>query len=384
MIWIGFIVLALAAVLFTVWPLLARGKGAAVVKDGTSAVLIDQLDEVQRDRDRGLISADEAAAARLEIKRRILTLLRKPADPGARPSGEGRSAILVSAVFVPFLAIGYYAINGAPGMSNPPVAELQAAREQDAKIAELARKLFARLSDDPAGGPSDGWMLLGQTYMRMGNFDEAVLAFETVSSREEANSATWSMLAEALIRAENGVITPRATAAIDTALEVNPANPAAAFFKAMALGQAGNETGAHDLLVSRLESADGFAPWMESFVDEANRLGAGIGRPALTLADFAPMAAPGPSAADVAAARDMTQEDRAGFIRSMVERLAARLEDEPDDLDGWMRLANAYSVLGERQNAISAYETASALLRDAPSNDPRRAEVERALSELKG
>jgi cytochrome c-type biogenesis protein CcmH len=96
------------------------------------------------------------------------------------------------------------------------------------------------------------------------------------------------------------------------------------------------------------------------------------------------VAGPGPSADDVAAAGDMTEEDRAAFIRSMVERLASRLEDEPDDLEGWMRLANAYTVLGERDNAVSAYEKASALLQNAPETDPRRQRIERALSELKG
>jgi cytochrome c-type biogenesis protein CcmH len=80
----------------------------------------------------------------------------------------------------------------------------------------------------------------------------------------------------------------------------------------------------------------------------------------------------------------MTEEDRSAFIRSMVERLASRLEDEPDDLEGWMRLANAYTVLGERDNAVSAYEKASALLQNAPETDPRRQRIERALSELKG
>jgi cytochrome c-type biogenesis protein CcmH len=345
MIWMGFTAMGLAAVLFMVWPLFARGKGAVVAQDGTSAVLIDQLEEVQRDRDRGVISSDEAFAARLEIKRRILTLSRKHTDAEVQSSREGRSSIYASALFVPLLAFGYYAINGAPSASNHAVSELQAARAQDTEMADIAQKLFVRLSDDPAGGPSDGWMLLGQTYMRMGQFNEAALAFDTVANREEATSATWSMLAEALIRAENGVVTPRAMTAIDKALEMSPTNPAASFYKAFAIGQAGNEAGAHDLLVSRLEAADGFAPWMESFVDEANQLGARIGRPALRLSEFAPMAAPGPSTADVAAAGEMTEEDRAGFIRSMVERLASRLEDEPDDLDGWMRLANAYSVL---------------------------------------
>ncbi|MBT3700741.1 MAG: tetratricopeptide repeat protein, partial [Alphaproteobacteria bacterium] len=64
--------------------------------------------------------------------------------------------------------------------------------------------------------------------------------------------------------------------------------------------------------------------------------------------------APGPSQADVAAAKDMSTGDRSEMIRSMVNRLAERLKDEPDDLEGWQRLARAYGVLGEQDKAAEA------------------------------
>ena len=56
------------------------------------------------------------------------------------------------------------------------------------------------------------------------------------------------------------------------------------------------------------------------------------------------------------------------MIRSMVERLAARLQTAPDDLDGWTRLARAYAVLGERDKAAEAYDRAAAL-------DPKNPEL---------
>jgi cytochrome c-type biogenesis protein CcmH len=80
----------------------------------------------------------------------------------------------------------------------------------------------------------------------------------------------------------------------------------------------------------------------------------------------------------------MNDADRAEFIRSMVSRLAGRLEDEPEDLDGWMRLANAYTVLQEQDRAIEAYRKAEALLEQQPANDPRRAAVRAALERLGG
>ena len=385
MIWAGFGFMTLIAVMFAAWPLLAKGKGVVATEDGTSAVLVDKLDEVKRDHERGVISEGEADAARMEIKRRILALSRKTSDAGPQSAGDGNAAMYLAALFVPILAIGYYSINGTSVSSNRALEALQTEREEEQKIADLAQKLFERLTSEPNGGQSDGWMLLGQTYMRMGKHSDAVQAFDVITRREGATSETWSRLAEALVMAEAGIVTPRAQSAIDQAFRLDPANPAAAFYMAVSLEQAGETKDAHDLLISRLNEAEGFAPWMETFVAKANRIGSEIGRAPENLASFAPIVAgPGPSADDVAAAGDMTEEDRSAFIRSMVERLASRLEDEPDDLEGWMRLANAYTVLGERDNAVSAYEKASALLQNAPETDPRRQRIERALSELKG
>jgi cytochrome c-type biogenesis protein CcmH len=47
----------------------------------------------------------------------------------------------------------------------------------------------------------------------------------------------------------------------------------------------------------------------------------------------------------------MSPAERQAMIRSMVDRLAARLEQNPNDKDGWTRLAHAYDVLGESEKA---------------------------------
>jgi cytochrome c-type biogenesis protein CcmH len=85
---------------------------------------------------------------------------------------------------------------------------------------------------------------------------------------------------------------------------------------------------------------------------EARALGA-------TAAPVAPRLAP----EDAEAIEQMSDEEREGMIRSMVERLAARLEESPDDREGWLRLARAYEVLGETQKAGEARARAEALVR---------------------
>ena len=51
----------------------------------------------------------------------------------------------------------------------------------------------------------------------------------------------------------------------------------------------------------------------------------------------------------------MSPSDRQEFIQSMVQRLADRLEDQPDNFDGWMRLGRAYGVLRKSTEAAKAY-----------------------------
>ncbi|MCO4824474.1 MAG: c-type cytochrome biogenesis protein CcmI [Pacificibacter sp.] len=384
MIWAFFILLGLAAVILMSMPLL-RYKGSMVTSSqATPAILLDQLGEIARDLERGIISEAEAKAAEREIKRRILQESRRAKVASSRTTKEGRKTLLFSIVLVPTLAIGYYAYMGSPEISGIAYAERTAEREEAAKIDELATKLFNQLSNDSKGGQSEGWMLLGETYSKMGQYEAAANAFAIVSKRPEASSGVFSMLGEVLIFAEQGIVTPPAEAAIDKALALDPNNPAGIYYKAVSLSQSGASEQAYDLLVSTLNNLDGFYPWMETFVIEANRIGSEINKARISLASFAPMmSAPGPTGEDIANAESMTDEDRQAFIRSMVERLATRLEVEPEDLDGWMRLGNAYTVLGETDLAVSALEQAQKLLANAPTDDPRLQGVKRALEDLK-
>ena len=48
----------------------------------------------------------------------------------------------------------------------------------------------------------------------------------------------------------------------------------------------------------------------------------------------------------------------------MVERLAARLTQQPDDVEGWVRLGRSYMVLSQPQKARDAYAHAVKLRPD--------------------
>lgn len=53
-------------------------------------------------------------------------------------------------------------------------------------------------------------------------------------------------------------------------------------------------------------------------------------------------------------------------IALMIDKLAARLKDHPDDHDGWAMLARSYAVSGKHAEAVPAFRKAVALKGDDP------------------
>ena len=66
----------------------------------------------------------------------------------------------------------------------------------------------------------------------------------------------------------------------------------------------------------------------------------------------------------MAAAKGMSDNDRETMIRGMVDRLAARLQQNGDDVEGWLRLVRAYVVMGDLDKARSALSDARQAVKD--------------------
>lgn len=82
-----------------------------------------------------------------------------------------------------------------------------------------------------------------------------------------------------------------------------------------------------------------------------------------------------PNAEDIAAIANMAPEDRQVMIEAMVEGLAARLADNPDDPEGWIRLFQSRQVLGQTEKAQADIDRMKDHFSDAPET------VERILRE---
>ncbi|MCP5366203.1 MAG: c-type cytochrome biogenesis protein CcmI [Hyphomicrobiales bacterium] len=390
--WIAAAVLVLVTAALLGLPLLrARGGEAASRADYDLTVYKDQLAEIDRDLERGLLSAEQAEAARIEVQRRMLAAAPEDgAPPAAVPAGGRRWATAaVLCVAVPAAALGLYGYLGAPQQPDQPFAARPApvhAEGRKTEMADLVAKLAARMEQNPDS--VEGWLLLGRSYTTLGRFDDAAAAYGRVLDLRPGEVEVRADRAEALVMGADGRIPAQAREDFRAVLAADRANVRARFYLAMARAREGDDTGALQDLVDLIAISPRNAPWLPTVGQELMRLAAAAKvdptalRPtaeALALAkDLAASrpappprpqgegsapaaAAPGPSQADVDAASEMSAEDRTAMIRSMVQRLADRLEANPDDREGWLRLANAYRVLGETEKAKEAQARADAL-----------------------
>jgi cytochrome c-type biogenesis protein CcmH len=136
------------------------------------AVYRDQLEEIERDTARGILSAEEAEASRIEISRRILAR----ADPAlstsaSAPLPAGRSGLLAVAVGVPVLALCLYLAVGSPGIPSYPAAQRSAQATAESPLPALISQVEARLRQHPEEG--QGWDVIAPIYLRLDRYHEA-------------------------------------------------------------------------------------------------------------------------------------------------------------------------------------------------------------------
>jgi cytochrome c-type biogenesis protein CcmH len=381
-------------------PLLRQPKDAAARQDYDLAVYRDQLGELDRDLARGILSADQAEAARTEIERRLLTAAEGGPEAESKveaKSGEPKRSALAAVVVValPAVALGLYLVLGAPEVPSVPFAERPRAEPVPQDMAPLVERLAARMAETP--DDPEGWRLLGRTYLQLGRPAEAVEALRQALVQGADDPADWASLGEALVAVNQGLVVAEAREAFAAVLKRDPGDPRARYYGGLALAQDSRPRAALDTWVALVADAPADAPWREVVVAQIARAAEDLGLapddPALAglapgdpapagMAKSPGSVAPGPSAAEVEAASEMSPEARDAMIRSMVDGLAARLEEEPGDLDGWLRLSRAYAVLGEPERAKAAVDKAAELVAQLPSDARERQAVEQMQEAL--
>jgi cytochrome c-type biogenesis protein CcmH len=384
MIWIVIALVLLVTVVAIAVPVLNAKPPRSASQDYDLAVFTDQMKELERDQARGLINAEEYKAARAEIGRRILAAQRieggatKTATPG-RGNAIAAAAVLL---LIPLIAAPVYVWRGNPDLIGDrvvaqPVPTAQPDPTQQVGLVESVTRLKTRLEAMPED--FDGWVLLGRSYMVTQQPLLAIDAYAKAIALRPDDATVRSFLGEAIVFSADGTVTETARVAFTIAVQADPKDPAARFYLGMADAQAGNLRAAFDSWLALAAETPVDAPWRPVLNQQ---LRAAAQELSVDLAAVMPDAAPapvvtpaprGPSRDDVEAAQQMSPGERQDMIRGMVAQLAARLEENPYDVEGWERLARSYRVLGDSEKAAEAEATVRQLRGDDAPPPPARA-----------
>lgn len=319
----------------------AGGSDAEVYKD--------QLGEIERDAARGMLNTAEADAARIEISRRLLKandlregLLEETSAPTTSKLRSG--AVLVTAfALVPVSALAIYLAFGSPGTADRPLSDRLASSVENQDVAILIARVEAALADDP--DDARGWDILAPIYARQGRFAEARGAYEQFLRIQGDDPFVLVEVGELIVLENQGMVTQEAMGWIVEGLSLDPTNPKARYYRALGLVQDGQQDEARSILLALRNDSAADAPWLET-VDAL-------------LDDMDSVALlPAPDNASAQAIADLPQADQQAAIEGMVAGLAARLQESPDDLEGWTRLIRAYTVLEAPVQAASALAAA--------------------------
>lgn len=364
--WIGIVILTFGAAAFALRPLLRPPQSRSSL-DHAIGFYEARRQELDRQVTAGLISESERAASEAEQARRLLAIERQ------QKAGDGRTidtrprkvAALLVLVCLPLLAIPLYLRAGSPSLPDQPIAA-RIAPGGDAEMQQALQRIELHLASNP--NDARGFEVIAPAYMRLGRFQDAAFAYRRLMAISGETADHLANLGEALIAAQNGIVSDEAKEAFRKAVALDPAFAKARFYLALATEQDGDVPGA----VRMLEELSASLPEgpgkmrVEAELDRFRAEGKALPRPAAN--------PPGEAARALSA---LPPDERARAIEGMVEGLAARLSAQGGSFEEWQRLIQARVVLNQRDKAALALAEARKAL-----GDNARAELDRLASAL--
>ncbi|MDO8605540.1 MAG: c-type cytochrome biogenesis protein CcmI [Phaeospirillum sp.] len=263
MIWIVFAAMLALVLAMLLRPLLRPVAIGAARVDYDLTVYRDQLDEIARDVDRGLLSADQADAARTEIQRRMLAA--GESEKTARPIrvNAGKRAALTIVLVIPLATLGFYLALGAPELPDRPyagrAAQIAEMHEKVNTIQAMVERLAERLKSDPADGK--GWGMLGRSYRALGKIDEAKDAYAKAVKQlpgEVQPRIEYAILL--LDEAEGETLPPDVVGLMGEVLAIDPGQPDALYFLGLDAAAKGDKIQARKLWTRLLDKLPADSP----------------------------------------------------------------------------------------------------------------------------
>ncbi|MEN8656415.1 MAG: c-type cytochrome biogenesis protein CcmI [Marivita sp.] len=388
--WIAIVLLATAMAGLLAVALLRGQRHTGPAEAFDLQVYRDQLTEVDRDLTRSVISDEDAERLRTEISRRILAADAKSNSTGAAGSQPYTLGVSVAVLVAGFLVGGSYWLYsqiGAPGYGDLGLATrlemAEAAREnrpsqqeaesqmpptEETEIQPEYAALVQRLRSAVSERPDDlqGHVLLARSEAAMGNYTAAYAAQQAILSIK-GNTATgkdYADLADMMVLAAGGYVSPEAERVLEAALTRDPENGVSLYYMGLMMAQTGRPDVAFRLWDRLLRQSPADAAWLPPILSQIEEMAFRAGVSDYQVPTIVDM--PGPSTDDVEAAGEMSTEDRQEMIRGMVARLSDRLATEGGTPEEWARLISSLGVLGDEAQAIAIWNNAQEVFANNP------------------
>jgi len=272
---------------------------------------------------------------------------------------------LIAAALVAVIAIGVSLRSN--GEETPAATATQIpAGDANAAIAQLE----AKLKDNP--NDAQGWQMLGWALMQTQKFAEAAQAYARAAQIDPKKADYWSSLGEARVLAGPGDVPVDAKTAFDKAIALDPKDPRARYFIAVAQDIGGDHKGAIDGWLALLADTPSGAPWetdvrrligevgAKEKIEVASRLAAIRAPVATGGAAVATAGIPGPTREQMQAGAQLPSGQQEAMIAGMVDGLEAKLKASPKNESGWIMLMRSRVQLGEESKSVTVLKNARA------------------------
>lgn len=358
--WVLALAMTAAAVMCVLLPL--SRKGSVATGESRADFYKGQLWNLELQGD----PADDEE--RTQIGRRLLAAQdQHESENGTAWSGRA-SLIAVSLgalVFIPAFTAGMYLTFGTPGFEDVRQVAGETPIEQQS-VEQLVAAAEKQLDQNP--DDLRGWTVVAGVYGRTGQFAKRVNALSQIIRLSKPSATMLAELGEARTLANNGIVSGKALAVLNEAVKLDPRNTKAHAYLLLAMEQEGRFDEALAGWRSLKASVSGQTVWVDRIGERVTSLENRLAARSQT----------SPTRNRVSEAAELPKADRQAMIEGMVAGLAQKLEDEPDDIEGWLRLLRSYHVLGRREALDNTWKRSTSVFAE------KTAERERLMTTVRG
>lgn len=221
-----YIVAALLVLLCAVYLMLSVKRKPAVQrvvehKQANLAILREQLKEIERDKQAGVLSAQDFEQAQMDLRQRVLEENEGLKTESVQQAGAPKLAWTLM-VSIPVAAIALYFYLGSPAMLDPAAVQQQA-NAQPVDIEAMVARLEQRLKENP--DDPGAWLMMARSHRYYGRHQEATQAYAKAMAVVDGDPTALAEYAESMLLADVDTLDGLPGRLVKRSLELYPEEP---------------------------------------------------------------------------------------------------------------------------------------------------------------